>query len=218
MRMAAFKGQYSLLAIMLAKSPEQPLLDPEGRNLLHISACGESLKCLQHLESCGFDLEATDGQKRTCLHHAAAGASRPGAHVVIGYLLEQGLDPNQSDVDGWTPLLWAARSGNITHIRALLEAGAGSFYQGDKEWIPFAVASYHENTLAAAILRPSNRPLPESLQTQQSGISLRHPGVLCDGCDLVSRKSLCYHFPLLRLLTLSDYHRLPIQMLSMSGL
>lgn len=189
MRIAAFKGHLPMLEILLAKSSEQPPLDPEGRSLLHISANGGRLRCLQYLKNRGFDLEALDKQQRTCLHNAAAGLVA-GCRAVLEYLLEQGFDPSQSDVDGWTPLLWAAKAGNITNIKMLLHAGADSFYQGDEEWTPFAIATYHGNVRAAAILRPYNRPLPGMFQTQHSSMSLRHPRFSCDGCELVSRRSL----------------------------
>lgn len=190
---AAFEDHVPLLKMLLAKSPKHPQPDPEGRSLLHISAHGGGLKCLQYLENRGFDLRALDKQKRTCLHNAAAGLrTRSGA--VLEYLLKQGLDPSQSDVDGWTPLLWAAKAGNTTNTQILLDAGAGSVYQDGREWIPFAIATYHENYRAAAILRPSNGPLPQIFQTIQSSISLRHMNVLCDSCDLVSCRSLNYFY------------------------
>ena len=209
-RIAAFWDQVFvlevMLEVMLAKSSEQPPPGPAGRSLLHISACGGSLKCLQYLENRGFDLGALDEQRRTCLHHAAAG---PRASAVVEYLLEQGVNPNQSDVDGWTPLLWAAKSGNVSSVQMLLDAGAESFHQSDRVWIPYAIATYHENTRAAAILRPSNRSLPEVFHTQNTGISLRHPGIICDGCDLVSGRSLPSNFPRLRPLTLSSRSSTP---------
>lgn len=193
MRIAAFEGQLSLLKVLLAKSPEQPAPDQEGRNLLHMSAYGGSLKCFQSIENSGFDLEAMDRRKRTCLHIAAAGTDVE-SHAILEYLLERGLNPSQGDVDGWTPLLWAAKAGSIKNIGRLLEADAGRFYQGDREWIPFAVATYHENSPEAAILRPRNRPLPEMFETYQSSISLRHQGVTCDGCELVSHRSVACPF------------------------
>ena len=109
MRKAAFNGHLSSLEILLAKSSEEPHPDPEGRNLLHISAHAGSRNCLHYLKDRGFDLGALDKQKRTCLHSAAAG-SRPESRGIIKYVLEQGLDPSQSDVDGWTPLLWGSKS------------------------------------------------------------------------------------------------------------
>ena len=189
LRIAALNGHLSLLEILLPNSIEQPSPDPAGRSLLHISAYGGSLECLQYLENHGFDLRMLDKQKRTCLHSAAASPSS-GSRAVIEYLLEQGLDSSQTDVDGWTPLLWAAKAGKTASITMLLHADSDTFYQGDREWIPFATATYHEKPLAAAILRPSSRPLPEMFQTQHSGISLRHPNIYCDGCELVSRRSL----------------------------
>ena len=184
-RIAALKGDLSLLEMLLSKSSMLHPPDSAGKSLLHISAFGGSLGCLEYLENRGFDLRVLDKQKRTCLHHAAASPNER-SRAVLDYLIEKGLDPNQSDVDGWTPLLWAAKGGNITNVQTLLDAGADSFYQGGKEWIPFAVATFHEKTAAAAILRPSNKPPPEAFQTQESCLSLRHSHVLCDGCDLVS--------------------------------
>ena len=104
MRTAAFNDHSSLLDILLTKSSEKPQPDSEGRILVQISAYAGSQECLHYLKNRGFDLGSLDKQKRTCLHHAAAG-SREESRRVIEYLLEQGLDPSERDVDGWTPLL-----------------------------------------------------------------------------------------------------------------
>ena len=184
MRVAAFRGHTSLLEILFSESPEQAPSDPEGRTLLHISAYG-SLQCLQYLENQGFDLGALDEQKRTCLHHAAT-TSYSGSCEVIEYLLDRGLDPVQTDVDGWTPLHWAAKAGHVMNINKLLDAGAGCKYQNGREWVPFLIATYHENSSAATILRPLDKPLPDLLQTQKLAISMQHINIKCDGCELVS--------------------------------
>ena len=185
MKVAAFEGHASLLQELLVRTSEQPPPDWGGTNLLHLSACGGHLHCLLHSESIYLDREAPDKQGRTSLHLAAANEwERSG--TVLKYLLERGLDPCQRDVDGWTPLLWAAKSGNTTNIQLLLDSSAGSFYQGDQEWMPFAVAIYHDNTRAAAMLGPHDRPLPEIFETHQCSLSLEHPDVSCDGCELVS--------------------------------
>ena len=185
MRMSASKDHLALLEMLLARSSEQPTPDPEGKSLLHISAYGGSLKCLQYLENHGFDLRALDKQKRTCLHSAAAGR-RPGSCAVLEYLLEGGLDPSQSDVDGWTTLLWAAKAGNIDKIRVLLDAGAARDFLGVRKWTPFAVAVFHGNILAVGALRPDDEPVPENFNKQHLSFSLLHPDVCCDGCELVS--------------------------------
>ena len=189
MRTAAYEGRFSLVKILLSRSLEENLLHPEGRTPLHMSAFLGSLECLVYFENDGLNLEVLDKQKRTCLHIAAA-STQEGSCAIVKYLLGRGLNPRQSDVHGWTPLLWAAKGGNTTNIQKLLEADADSFCQGDKEWIPFAIATFHENARAAAILRPPDKPLPEVFQNYQSSISLRHPDIYCDNCDLVSHRCL----------------------------
>ena len=185
MKMAALQGQVSSLQELFVRTSGQLPPDWGGTKLLHLSACGGHLHCLQYLESIYLDLGVPDKQGRTSLHFAAA-SERQRSGAVLKYLLERGLDPCQRDVDGWTPLLWAAKSGNNTNIQLLLDAGAGSFYQGDQMWYPYAIATYHDNNAAATMLRPHNRPVPDICQTHQSSLSLEHPNVICDGCELVS--------------------------------
>ena len=184
MQVAAFRGHTSMLELLLPKFSEQAQLDPEGRTLLHMSAHG-CLQCLQYLEDQDFDLRALDKQKRTCLHHAATN-SYPGSGEVIEYLLDRGFDPVQTDVDGWTPLHWAAKAGHVMNINKLLDAGAGCNYQNYREWVPFVIATYHGNSSAATILRPLDKPLPDLLQTQKLAVSMQHIKIKCDGCELVS--------------------------------
>ena len=189
MKIAALDGRIFLLRELLVRTSEQPPPDWGGINLLHLSARGGDLHCLLYLESIYLDLKALDKQERTSLHFAAASGQQRSS-AVLSYLLERGLDPCQRDIDGWTPLLWAAKAGTTTNIKLLLDAGAGSFYQGDQEWLPFAVATYHDNTHAAAMLKPHNGPLPEIFQTHQSSLCLEHQTVTCDGCKLVSYRLL----------------------------
>lgn len=176
---AAYKDHLSLLKILISKAPKLLPTDREGRNLLHMSAFRGSLKCLKHLADLGFDLHALDKQRRTCLHHAAAGSGE-----AIEFLLDYGLDPKQPDVDGWTPLIWAARGGLSPCVRQLLKVSAP--YEDGKDWMPYAVAIFHEDIKAAALLKPLDQALPRSLEFQHLGKSLLHPDICCDGCDLVS--------------------------------
>ena len=43
---------------------------------------------------------------------------------VLSDLLEIGADINPPDIDGWTPLIWAAKTGSVDFIRVLLEKHA----------------------------------------------------------------------------------------------
>ena len=195
LHLSAREGYQPLTDLFLARGVDvtsnnrfqiQTRPDREGRSLLHLSAHG-SLQFLQYLENAGFDLRALDKQKRTCLHHAATNLCFDSGKM-IEYLLDRGLDPAQTDADGWTPLLWAAKAGDVVNVEMLLDAGASCSYQNDREWLPFAIATYYDNSRAATILMPLDKPLPDLLQTQKVTISMRHPGFICDGCDLVSHR------------------------------
>lgn len=192
LRRAAHKDHLSLFKILISKSPNILSTDPEGRNLLHMSSFRGSLKCLKHLAEMGFDIHTLDKQRRTCLHHAAAGSGE-----AIDFLLDHGLDPRQPDIDGWTPLIWAARGGPIPCVRRLLDVNAPC--EDGKEWMPYAVAMFHEDIEVAALLKPSDQAIPKAFQFQQLEQSLLHPDVHCDGCDLVGGTQLR---------TLSKYPRL----------
>ena len=179
LRIAAHKDDLSLLSILASKSPKPLPTDPEGRTLLHTSAFRGSLKCLQYLADHGYNLDAPDKQRRTSLHHAAAGSGE-----AVDFLLDRGLDPKQVDIDGWTPLIWAARGGPISCVRRLLNVSAPC--EDGKEWMPYAVAMFHEDAEAAALLNRPDQTLPTPFGFQTLRKSILHPGTLCDGCDLVS--------------------------------
>jgi len=176
---AAHKDHLPLLKVLISKSPKVLPTDPEGRNLLHTSSYGGHLKCLTYLAESGFDLHVLDKQGRSCLHHAAAGRGE-----ILEILLDHGLDPKQPDVDGWTPLIWAAKGGPKANVLRLLEAGG--LPEDGREWLPYEVAMFHGGTVVAALLVPPGQALPDIVGGQQPRTSLLHPRIFCDGCDRVS--------------------------------
>lgn len=179
LRRAVLKDKLSLLQLLISKVGKQSPVDDQGRTLLHMASFRSSIRCLELLTELGYDLHAPDKQGRTCLHHAAAGQG--GA---VKFLLNHGLDPNHPDIDGWTPLFWAAKGGCIRDIQLLSDATG--IQNGGNEWIPFTIAMFHEVPDLAALLRPPNQDLPKCLDGDHLTISLRQPRVICDGCELVS--------------------------------
>ena len=188
LRIAAHKDNLSLLKILASKSSKSLPIDLEGRNVLHTSAFRGSLKCLQYLADFGYDLEALDKQRRTCLHHAAAGSGE-----TVDFLLDHGLDPKQPDIDGWTPLIWAARDGTISCVRRLLEVSTPPYEDG-KEWMPYAVSIFHDNTKVAALLKCPDPVVPIPFAFQHLRKSILHQRTFCDGCDLVSNIHTDHYF------------------------
>lgn len=60
--------------------------------------------------------------------------------AVVRRLTEAGVDVNQQDEQGWTPLNWAAGKGDVEAVRLLLEKGADVFKVGRDQRTPYMIA------------------------------------------------------------------------------
>jgi len=55
-------------------------------------------------------------------------------------LVESGVELNQQDEQGWTPLNWAAGKGDLETVRLLVEKGADVFKVGRDQRTPYLIA------------------------------------------------------------------------------
>lgn len=144
----------------------------------------------------------SDTQGRTCLHHAATG--KKGNSSAVPWLLKEGHDPNLPDRDGWTPLHWAAKTGNAETIAILEHAGAKFSIEFIMGWTPDDVAVFHHHkmswktkTALGCGVQTSEPTLEEDTSTASLKADARDVGRQafpdtfqimdrCCGCDLVS--------------------------------
>ncbi|KAF2000430.1 ankyrin, partial [Amniculicola lignicola CBS 123094] len=78
---------------------------------------GASMTALQLvIDRYGVDYTTADAQGRTVLHMAAQGITVG----TIEYLIKLGLNPNQEDIRGWSPLHYAALTEDEENLKALL--------------------------------------------------------------------------------------------------
>jgi hypothetical protein len=67
-------------------------------------------------------------------------------------LLNEGINPDIQDIDGWTPLMWAAWDGNVEMINVFLQAGAELNMSDYNEETALIKAIYSNNIEALNLL------------------------------------------------------------------
>lgn len=123
----AAKGDFFAGVELLADKTEILEFDSGTGSLLHWGATNGLSKTTSRLISSGsIDVNQLDRDSRTPLHVAAAN----GFDEIVKLLLTKGAKVNVADIDGATPLLLAATSGNekgkADVAKTLLNAGADS--------------------------------------------------------------------------------------------
>uniref|UniRef100_A0A0A9VX16 Ankyrin-3 n=1 Tax=Lygus hesperus TaxID=30085 RepID=A0A0A9VX16_LYGHE len=91
--------------------------------VLHKAALKGDLGVIEeYLSQYPNDVNAKGAQQRTPLHRAVGGGSDKKSIVLL--LLDYKADPNAPDINGLTPLHWAATLGNTDFGTILLDHGA----------------------------------------------------------------------------------------------
>ena len=67
-------------------------------------------------------------------------AVKAGNLTAVRDLIESGVDLNQQDEQGWTPLNWAAGKGDLPLVKLLIEKGADVFRVGRDQRTPYLIA------------------------------------------------------------------------------
>ncbi|KAL5092097.1 hypothetical protein Trisim1_001988 [Trichoderma cf. simile WF8] len=139
---AICENNYDLVPVLIKAGVDLNAQDPQGRTSLHIAAIRASLDIVDELLDAGADPTIKDKQGRTIFHHAAAGGD---VDMIVNFLEDPSLSHlNVEDINGWTPLHWAARQdGNLDVAMALIEHGADHTNTTPDGWTPENIAVFH---------------------------------------------------------------------------
>jgi CDP-diacylglycerol--serine O-phosphatidyltransferase len=121
-REAIEEGNLAALARMLATTPPDTAITPEGRALLMVAVEESNLPAVELLIARRAPLEQRDEQGVTAL----ALAAQMGFQEAVMALLEAGADPNSRDLSGMTPLDVAEEHGSLDIASVLLRYGGKS--------------------------------------------------------------------------------------------
>ena len=154
---ASMTCQASLIRLLLDRKVTTNVEDTYSRKPVHLASYN-SLEALELLDVPDSDFAARDLTGRVPLHYAVLSGQVDLVDKVLTRSKSAGIDIDVRDSDGWTPLLWAARSipswrwaqdlppGHDDVVSFLLDKKANTKAFGrvlDKEWNAIDIARYH---------------------------------------------------------------------------
>jgi ankyrin repeat protein len=194
---ACLRSTPGIIKFLIEKGADIPVEDVMGRNPAQLA----SLRTTEHVEL--FDAEEyrrlfseRDALGRTALHYAVVSGRLDLVKRVYDL---SGRKVDIADYDGWTPLMWAARTcrqwGTSTFeqteiIQFLKDEGANLWVRGEGllngGWSPLKVARYYE-----APTEITRMLVPECKETWDGSFHLTNRGkdpgehLYCDACLMV---------------------------------
>ncbi|KAI8966064.1 putative ankyrin repeat protein [Daldinia sp. FL1419] len=126
-----------ILKFLIRRGAQLNVADSQGRRAVHFVCLSWTDDAIKALVKAGAEIDVKDKFGRTPLHFAAASPGDQCFHYLLNHV--KNIDINVTDHDNWTPLLWAARSGNSNTISTLIKHNAdlwarGHVYGADAEW------------------------------------------------------------------------------------
>ena len=167
--LAAANGHPGIVAALLEAGASPHAATPYGETPLMTAARTGRPEVVRLLIDAGADVDAREGwREQTALMWAAAERNAAAAQVLI----EAGADVAARSQAGMTPLLFAARSGDIDTVRTLLAGGADIDEQArDAIPRPPAAGGEDEESVEAG---PAADPLPPRLGSTPLATAVRN--------------------------------------------
>ncbi|KAF4462302.1 ankyrin 1 [Fusarium albosuccineum] len=188
---ASLVGDKDVVKFFLDLGVSIDVKDAFDRKPAHM-ACYTSLEALNLLNAPDSDFAARDAVGRVPLHYAVLSGEVELVREVLERSERAGVDINVRDDDGWTPLLWAARSSKrLFHeedvndpttnvVSFLLEKGADPEVEA-QGWSAATVAYYHGMNAIGDLIASRQESAAPRLE---EGEKPKNGPLFCDCCLL----------------------------------
>ncbi|KAL6887054.1 putative ankyrin repeat protein [Trichoderma evansii] len=156
-----YTDSLKMLKFLIRRKAQLDVTDSQGRRAVHFACAMWYAGGIKLLVEAGAEVDVKDMFGRMPIHFAASASS----NNCIEYLLDmyKHVDINTADYDGWTPLLWAARSGNGSTITRLIAENAdvwalGDAYGAGGQWSALKLMNFvNRNKALREKLKPKER-------------------------------------------------------------
>lgn len=143
----------AILRLLLNKRrTNTDLYNDEGERPLHLAAYSGRVDLIRMLLDRGAGLNLLDDNENNALHHATMNYNSSGAEATVEFLLSRGINSDIRNMQGNTALHYAADSGDIKVIKALLRLMADANIKNEDGNTPLHMAAMNGNMAAVRLL------------------------------------------------------------------
>lgn len=187
-----------MLKFLIRRKAQLNVTDRQGRRAVHLACTSRHADGIKSLAEADAEVDVKDRFGRMPIHFAASSSS----DSCVEYLLDthKHTNINAADHDGWTPLLWAARSGDANTITRLIAENAdvwvrGRAYGAGGEWSALKLMNFADrNTALREELEPKERVRTNNEGEKEEWNDYWHEcmaadkkNVACKSCLVVSK-------------------------------
>ncbi|MFH4973669.1 hypothetical protein AB6A40_000378 [Gnathostoma spinigerum] len=163
---ASMSGNIDALKELVTHGAQISHIDKDKHTALHWAVVCGQIEIVEFLLQEGASINACDAQEAQALHYATIADDIPTERAlsILHILLKHGANVNAKDLDGRTPVLWAASNGSMEALTSLLQSGGDRYTQDrDQLGVLHCAASNGHDKVIQMIIESSDRSIIDAV-------------------------------------------------------